>query len=80
MQYNLIHILGRGWLLNYLLPLLLIIVKYLKYNICCIIAKLSPNFSFSWAEMVFILDLPHPPTHPDKYQNDQVELNLVKQS
>ena len=45
-------------------------------DIGLIFAKLSPNFSFSWAEMVFILDLPHPPTHPDKYQNDQVELNL----
>ena len=28
------------------------------------IAKLSPNFSFSWAEMDFILNFPHPPTHP----------------
>ena len=26
------------------------------------IAKLSPNFSFSWAELVFSLDLPHPHT------------------
>ena len=26
------------------------------------IAKLSPNLSFNWAEMVFNLDLP--PTHP----------------
>ena len=25
-------------------------------------AKLSPNFSLRWAEMVFNLDLPHPPT------------------
>ena len=24
------------------------------------IAKLSPNFSFSWAEMDFILNFPHP--------------------
>ena len=28
------------------------------------IAKLSPNFSFSWAEMDFILNFPHPPSHP----------------
>ena len=30
-------------------------------NDVLIIAKLSPNFSFSWAEKVFSLDLPHPP-------------------
>ena len=30
-------------------------------DIGLIFAKLSPNFSFSWAEMVFNLDLPHPP-------------------
>ena len=43
------------------------------------IAKLSPNFSFSWAEMVFNLDLPHPPT-PGKYRNGQIKLNIEKQN
>ena len=28
-----------------------------------LIAKLSPSFSYSWAEFVFNLDLPYPPTH-----------------
>ena len=28
-------------------------------------AKLSPNFSFSWAEMDFILNFPHPTTHQE---------------
>ena len=27
------------------------------------IPKLSPNFSFSWDELVFNLDFPHPPNH-----------------
>ena len=47
------------------------------------IANLSPNFSFSWAEMVFNLDFPHPSpttTYPDKYQNNLIKLNLVNQS
>ena len=26
-------------------------------------SKLSPNFSFSWADMDFILNFPHPHTH-----------------
>ena len=30
------------------------------------IAKLSPNFSFSWAELDFILNLPHPPTRDQR--------------
>ena len=42
-------------------------------------AKLSPNFSFSWAEMVFNLHLPYPPTR-GKYQNGQIKLNIVKQN
>ena len=36
------------------------------------IAKLSPSFSLSWTEMVYILTFPHPPTHPGKYQNGQI--------
>ena len=32
------------------------------------IAKLSPSLNFSWAEMVFNLDLPHPPNHPPTHQ------------
>ena len=41
-------------------------------------AKLSANFSFSWAEMVFNLDLPHPPTG-GKYQIGKNKLNMVNQ-
>ena len=37
--------------------------------IYAIIAKLSPNFSFSWAELVFNLNFA-PPTH-GKYQYGQ---------
>ena len=33
-------------------------------SIAFIIAKLSPNFSFSWAELVFNLDFPPQPTNP----------------
>ena len=39
-------------------------------------AKLSPSFNFSWAEMVFNLDLPHPPNHPGKYENGQIQPNI----
>ena len=36
------------------------------------IAKLSPSFSLSWTEMVYILTFPQPPTHPGKYQNGPI--------
>ena len=55
-----------------------------------IFAKLSLNLSFSKAELVFILDFfpthpttnqpTQPPTDWGKYQNDQIQLNLEKQS
>ena len=47
------------------------------------VAKLSLNFSFSQAEMIFILDFSpptYPTTHPGKYQNGKIQPNLVKQS
>ena len=43
-------------------------------------AKLSPNFSFSWAEMVFISLWPHPPNQPGKYLNEKIQLNIEKES
>ena len=36
------------------------------------IAKLSPSFSLSWTEMIYILTFPQPPTHPGKYQNGPI--------
>ena len=46
-----------------------------------LIAKLSPNINFSLAEMVYILDFPHPPTnHLGKYGNGQIEPYLVNKS
>ena len=42
------------------------------------IAKLSPSFSFSRAELVFNLNFA-PPTQ-GKYQNGQIQRDLVKQS
>ena len=42
------------------------------------IAKLSPSFSFSWAELVFNLNFA--PPAQEKYQNGQIQPDLVKQS
>ena len=52
---------------------------YQQYRLIIYFAKLNPNFSFSWAEMVFNLDLSHPPSR-GKYQNGWIKLNIVKQS
>ena len=35
-----------------------------EFLVFFLFAELSPSFNFSWAEMVFNLDLPRPPTHP----------------
>ena len=37
-----------------------------------------PSFNFSWAEMVFNLNLPHPPNHPGKYENGQIQSYIEK--
>ena len=42
-------------------------------EIYCDIAKLSPNFSFNWAEMVFILNFSHhPPTRPPTQKSSEL--------
>ena len=43
-------------------------------------AKLSPSFSFSWAELVFILNfaLLPPTTHPEKISNGSNSARLSK--
>ena len=44
-----------------------------------IFAKFGPNFSFSWAELVFNLDFPHPPNHPPRESMDIVDrAKLIK--
>ena len=45
-------------------------ISTLKFSFENIIAKVSPSFSFSWAELVFRLDFApsnlHPPTNPSR--------------
>ena len=73
---------------TFLLPLYSNVIHRLKYGGWpgregnAFIAKLSPSFRFSWAELVFNLNFA-PPNHPStqgKYQYGQIQPDLVKQS
>ena len=44
-----------------------------------IFAKLSPNFSFNWTEMLYIVDFPHPPRKVEKSYVQSYNCKLIPQ-